>query len=211
MPTNIPETPVATGRKAFGLSRTRLNVSGWLAIISALVTVPMLIAFVSMMLGGGNPTDHPLIAVLSMIAVALFLYLIVTFKHFLHAFFNFYEADQFITALVGTKIISIVLTTSSVFDDVKVGASAALLVAIGVIFVAFAIKLFRLPHLFGLRKPFVYTTIVVGVSYVSIFFFPIAIIGSIISDILLAIIFFRGMDALPDPRQGESSAWHSKV
>ena len=76
------------------------------------------------------------------------------------------------------------------------------LIPFGIIFIVFAIKLLRLPdNLFGLLKPFSYTSIATGFCFATIFLIPLGLVASTIADMILAIIFFRFVG------KGEVVAW----
>jgi uncharacterized membrane protein len=72
------------------------------------------------------------------------------------------------------------------------------IVPLGIISIVFAVKLLRLPNnLHGMLKPFSYMSIATGFCYALIILMPLALLTSVIADIILGIIFLQSVDEAP--------------
>lgn len=181
------------------ISQQRLNVAGWLSVTSAVLSIPILI--LSVMLG---PASESLgartgSALLTVASTALFVYVFSTLRALLIGRYAFHETSGLITILiVGNVVIAAFSVLGVLSFAIETAVSVLSLIAIvpfGIIFIVFAIKLLRLPdNLHGMLKPFCYLSIATGFCFATVLLIPLGVLASAVSDILLAIIFFRAID-----------------
>ena len=76
-------------------------------------------------------------------------------------------------------------------DNIVGIVSAILLIPYGILHTVFGVKIIKLDdELFGWRKSFSIFTIFTGISIATVILFPLGLITSMVSDILMAFIFF---------------------
>ena len=170
-----------------------MKTAGWFCIVSAVVTFPIFI--ISFVISGES---HSVSSILSFISLGLFIYIFYSLKRLLNEVFDFHLVDTYIMVMIwvnaGGIVISAIITRP---DDSFAILTLIALVALGFITIAFAIALMKLKdRLAGLLKPFCYLCIAQGVCMASIILFPLALLASVASDVLLALIFFRTADSV---------------
>jgi hypothetical protein len=172
------------------ITREQLNLAGWCSVISAVVTIPIVV--ISLILAEDEDiVSQTVVISLTLIGNGLFVYEFVVFKKLLNFHFGFGDADTLISVLIWANIIGSVISLLPLSEG-GVTMTGLALIPFGIIFIVFAIKLLRLPdNLFGLLKPFSYTSIATGFCFATIFLIPLGLVTSTIADIILAIIFFR--------------------
>ncbi len=135
---------------------------------------------------------------LGLLETGLAVYLFATFRELLHDRFAFTEADGAIGFLIGGNIVVFALSllrhlprTPTV--DTLLGLASTLAAAgLGVGSIVFGVRLRRLPAgPLGDVRPFAYTNIALGVSLASLVLLPVAIVASVIGDVLMSLIFFK--------------------
>jgi len=181
------------------MTRKQLNVAGRLAILSAVLTVP--IAGLSFSLdarSGSGP--RALSALLAIANTALFVYLFSTLKALLIKRHSFDETTSLISTLLVFNIAATGLDLlGAIFPPLDSVAGSLLgfaIVPLGLISIAFGIKLLRLrDSLYGMLKPFSYLYMATGLCFATIILMPLGLIGSVVSDVILGIIFFRAAEA----------------
>lgn len=196
---DVPSPDSVSGQRQ-SLSRKQLDVAGWLSVISAVVAIPLI--GISVALEEGGVVSRTINNLLTILDVGLFVYIFSIFKQLLSTLFNFHAIDSLILLLIWANIIASALSVSPLpvlEEGVMAFALTALMVlaviALGVVYIVFAMKLLTLPHnLFGLLKPFCYTSICEGFCLAMIILIPIGLVASLVSSLMLAIIFFRAGD-----------------
>ena len=178
----------------FRSTRERLELAGWLSMVSAIITIPL--AVFQLVTAAGQ--FRLISTVLSLLGVALFVYLFALLRELLNREFDFHETDRPISLLifgnVGLFILGLlddVGPKNDLWDTVTGIVAGVAAVALGILFILFSIRLLRLGRsLFGYLKPFCYTNIGVGVCLASIILFPLSIVASMVADVVLGLIFF---------------------
>jgi hypothetical protein len=180
------------------LNEKNLSLAGWLAVLSTVLPLPLLaVNVVSWMAEDHRALWHWLAALAGAVYVGVEVYLIVMFRHLLNQKAAFHDVDRYITWLIG---LSIAISALGILDiplaeaeDVMDIVSLILTMVYGIVCVVFGIKLLNCEdNLFGYLKPFAYLHIATGVMTAMILFILLAIATSIISDVILALIFFKG-------------------
>ncbi|MBM4141548.1 MAG: hypothetical protein FJ242_08750 [Nitrospira sp.] len=110
--------------------------------------------------------------------------------------FKFHDVDTYISVLIwGNVVLSILNLLSLVRSELEaslIGFLMGAFILLQIIYIVFAIRILRLPdNLFGLLKPFSYTSIASGICLASIILIPVGFIVSAAADVILGIIFFR--------------------
>jgi len=181
------------------MTTERFKLAGWLAVTNAVLTIPILILSVFLRTKCGVGTSF-LIVMLDIISLCLFIFIFSSLKQLFNSRFNFQDTDSFITFLIWANaaitMLGILGTLSSALKSFSGIVSLVLIIPSGIVFIVFAIKMLRLPdNLYGLLKPFAYTTIATGFFTATIILIPIALFSSAVADIILGIIFFRAAES----------------
>lgn len=176
------------------ITKERLNFAGWLSITSAVLTV-IFLATILKAVEGSQDTK----ILFTLISMGLFVYIFSSLKKLLNFRFKFHEVDTYISVLIwGNVALSIFSILSSGPGEEQTALSNLLVIAsviFEILFIVFAIRMLRLSdNLFGLLKPFSYTTIASGICIASIIFIPLGLIASAASDVILGMIFFRAAE-----------------
>lgn len=186
------------------VSPQRLNLAGWLSVTNAVVSIPIMILSVVLGVaseqGGASGFGARAATVfLTIVSTGLFVYIFSTLRALLEERYTFHETSALITIMIGVSVVIAGLGLLGVLSSEIATAVGVLsliaLVPFGIIYVVFAIKLLRLPNnLHGMLKPFSYLSIATGFGMATVLLFPLAVLTGAVSDVVLAIIFFRAID-----------------
>ncbi len=184
------------------LNEKNLNLAGWLSVVTAVLSFPLLaISFISGMAEDKSASLLYLEALFNTGYVAIYVYIFITFKRLLNQKAGFYDVDKYITFLIWINIIitavSIITLPFAKAQEIIGIALIILLIPFGIIYVVFGIKLLNCEdNLFGYLKPFSYLTIATGIMITVVVLMLFGMITSIISDVILALIFFKAAKLL---------------
>lgn len=180
------------------LTKEKLNLAGWCAVTSGVITIPsfMLWAFLDSHPSSGADVFQ---ATLTLIGLALFIYIFSSLLQLLNIRFDFHDTDVLINLLIwiniGAAILNLLVLLVSRLEALIGALLVIALVAFGLIYVAFGVRLLRFSQpLFGLLKPFSYMSIVTGICFATIVLIPVGLMTSAIADVILGIIFFRAAE-----------------
>lgn len=173
------------------MNQKEMKTAGWVCIVSAVTTFPILI--ISFAVSGG---DHSASSILSFISLGLFIYIFHSLRRLLNEEYNFHLTDSHINFLIWINIGVTVISAVTTQPDATFAILALIaLVALGIVMIIFAITLMKLENqLAGLLKPFCYLCIAQGVCMASVILIPLALLASVAADVVLALIFFRIAD-----------------
>ena len=177
------------------MTHRRLTLSGWLAMTSAVLTIPwFVLTFV--LAGQGGVWPKVTMGVLLTAGTALLVYLLVTFKRLLHENHSFHAADAVISLLVKVNLVSAAVSLVGLavpqLESALGIVGIILAVAGGIVQLMFGVKLLRLPgNLGGLHKPYCYLNIVTGLCLATVVLLPIGMVTSAVADVMLGTIFFH--------------------
>lgn len=184
------------------LNSKNLRLAGWLTVLGAIAALPL----AAFGLFSGFMTDKSTLwiyleVIFNLAYSALFVYIFVMIRRLLNEKAGFHGADRYITTIIALNVVIVVLAAlTSIFPGAEVVISMAVLVMLvpaGVVTVIFGVKLLECPDdLFGYLKPFAYLTIASGVMLATIFLMLFAMLTSIATDIVLALIFFKSADLM---------------
>jgi hypothetical protein len=141
-------------------------------------------------------------AILTLVSLGLFLYVIIFLKKLLNYRFQFHEVDIYISLLIWGNVIleifSLLSLGSRGFEWLMNILSIVSFIVFGILAIIFATRLLRLSgNLYGLLKPFSYTNIVSGICFITVLLAPLGIIAGAVADVILGVIFFRAAEQPP--------------
>lgn len=177
------------------MTPARLVVSGWLAMASALLAIPLfLLSF--RLAGVDDLVARAAEAGLMVVGTSLFVYLTLTLRRILHLGYAFHDADNAIDLLIKANVVLttvgvIGLAVPSMASSVGMFTIIAFL-PLGGIQAYFGLRLMRLPaDLNGLLRPYCYLNLATGICLALVITAPLALILGAIADVMLGTIFFH--------------------
>lgn len=183
------------------VGKKQLDLAGWCSITNALIAIPSLAMswFLETVKGIGPRLSQ---AVLTVVGLGLFLYVIHALRRLLNDRFKFHDVDAYISMMIWGNIVLAILSLLSLgtgqlesFMDLL---TVAALIGFGILSIMFGTRLLRLSgDLYGLLKPFCYVTIGSGICLVTVFLLPVAILAGAVADVILGVIFFRAAEQTP--------------
>jgi hypothetical protein len=187
------------------ITKGQLNVAGWLSIANALFAIPSIAMswFLETTEGTGAKVSQ---AVLTVVGLGLFLYIISSLKRLLNSRFQFHDVDIYISLLIWGNVILVALSLLSLgsrgLERTMSILSVMAFIFFGILSIMFATRLLRLSgNLYGLLKPFSYTQIVSGICLITVFLLPVGIIAGAVADVILGVIFFRAAEVPPSAEE----------
>ena len=184
-----------------GITRRQLDRAGWCSITNALIAIPSLAMswFLETVKGIGPGLSQ---AILTVVGLGLFLYVIYSLRRLLNGRFKFHDVDIYISLMIWGNVLLAVLSLLSLgigkLESFMEFLTAAALIIFGILSIMFGTRLLRLAGgLYGLLKAYCYTTIMSGIFLVTVFFLPVAILAGAVSDVILGVIFFRAAEQTP--------------
>jgi len=192
-----------------GLDSRRLNAAAWLAIVSAVIAVPMALFMFRLMmqllaeraLWGlfGRSGDPTLFVLLTAANALLFVVLLSTLKSLLNHRFAFRAADP----LFNLSIVAyLVMYGLSAFTTLAPSSGTTMMWILGGVTVLAAavtivlyIKLLSLPGgVYGMLQPLCYLNIAVNLCLATIVLSPVALLVNMAAMVVLGIVFFRAAE-----------------
>jgi hypothetical protein len=178
------------------------TLAGWLAIISAILLVPeiALAALSELAALGINLIVIPI----HLANLIIGIYILYMFRRLLNQRFDFHATDTLITILIIVNIvfsvvglIGLLVNTFGLSSDTEHILSIItliLFIPFCILTIVFGVRLLKLKDdLFGLLKPYAYTTIGSGVCGATIILAPIGLFVAAAALVILGMIFLRAM------------------
>jgi hypothetical protein len=190
------------------LTRKAMITAGWLAMISAFVSIPLF--YLSYRLEGRiDATASTIQTIMQIAGTLLFVAILHYFRKLLNAHFMYHDTDRSIGLMIKAGVIAGALTVLSLnFTPLRETTALAvivILVAQGLVQVQFGYKLLNLPHDFGgMLKPFCYANMVTGIMIASVVLIPAGVLVSAITDLMLGTIFFNVARQTEEPGRDSS-------
>ena len=183
------------------LSPKRLKTAGYLAMASALLTLPWFL-FTSNITNSQDPAIKTAEASMLVGGLALLIYLLLTFRQLLHHRYAFRHADKTISLLIQAAIVQVAAGLLSLAVPELAAAvrmfGIIMLVVGGILHMMFGIWLLQLPaSLGGMHRPYCYLNIVTGFALGTIILFPLGMLTSSIADVMLGTIFLQAVGSRP--------------
>lgn len=177
------------------MARKTLITAGWLAMTSAVLTIPWFILtfFLTEQKGVAAKAAE---AAMLVAGTALTVYLLVTLRRLLHERYGFRQADLPIGLLIKANIVSAAVSLLGLaltqLESALGVFGIIMVVVVGILQIAFGLKLRQLPDtLQGLHKPYCYLNIITGCCLVAFILIPMGILTGAIADVMLGTIFFQ--------------------
>jgi ABC-type proline/glycine betaine transport system permease subunit len=183
------------------ITRKQLDFAGWCSITNALIAIPSLaMSWFLETVKGIEPRLSQ--AILTVVGLGLFLYVIYSFKRLLNGRFKFYDVDIYISLMIWGNVVLAVLSLLSLetgkLESFMETVTVAALIVFGILSIMFATRLLRLSgNLYGLLRAYCYTTILSGIFLITVFLLPVAILAGAVADVILGVIFFRAAEQTP--------------
>jgi hypothetical protein len=187
------------------LTKGQLSLAGWLSIANALFTIPSIAMawFLNTLEGMGATFSQ---ALLTLVGLGLFLYIISSLRKLLNLRFKFHDVDIYISLLIWGNVvlaaISLLSLGSRGFEQTMNILSVLAFIYFGILSIMFATRLLRLSgNLYGLLKPFCYLNIGSGICFITVFLAPLGILAGAVADVVLGVIFFRAAEVPPSTEE----------
>jgi len=184
------------------MNKKQLDFAGWCSITNALIAIPSLAMswFLETVKGIGPRLSQ---AILTVVGLGLFLYVIYSLRRLLNGRFKFHEVDIYISLMIWGNVVLAILSLLSLgtgqLESFMGVLTVAALIAFGILSIMFATRLLRLSRdLYGLLKPFCYAQIASGICLVTVFLLPVAILAGAVGDVILGVVFFRAAEQTPE-------------
>ena len=174
-------------------------LAGWLAIASAIVVVPEIVAALILeRLSHAYPGAKILVAALHVIGLLISVYVLYMFRSLLNERCNFHKADGLIAVLIGASLLFTLIGLMGIipdWEDVISVVVLVLFVPFSVITAVFGYKLLKLgDDLFGLARPFAYTTMASGILGATVILMPIGLLAQLAALVIMGMIFLRAKE-----------------
>jgi hypothetical protein len=178
----------------------RYALAGWLAIVSAILVVPEI--GLGTLLGLVSPAMSALITPLRIINLAIGIFVLYMFRKLLNERYDFHQTDSVIMILIYTNVFFFFLGMGEVlFDIIGADTTALSLISIcafipfGIVTVVFGVLLLRLKDdLYGLLKPFAYTTIASGALGATIILAVFGLLAALVALVIQGMVFLRAKE-----------------
>lgn len=178
-----------------------LNIAGYISIGSAIVTIPViLMSFYSGYMEGMGETKNIVFytteLAVTFIYLLMFVVVLQNLKYLLNNYQKTSSLDSFITLILWANIVltlmPILLSPFNSISDMVSIITLVFLLPYGIIIATFYYKIYKLEcDLFGWKRSFAITGIIMGACFATLVLLPLGLIASIVLDLILAIIFFK--------------------
>ena len=183
------------------ITKEQLHLAGWLSITNAIFAIPCIAMswFLETIGGAGAKLSQ---AILTLVSLGLFVYVISSLRKLLNSRFQFHDIDTYISLLIWGNVALTMLSVLSLGSrrlEMAINILTILaFVYFGILSIMFATRLLRLPGgLYGLLKPFCYITVISGICFITVILSPVGIVVGAVGDVILGIIFFRAAEQPP--------------
>ena len=186
------------------LTRDRLVGAGWAAMGNATLSMIPLVLFYLFGMEGGAVMGKLATEGLTLLSAILTIFLLRTLRQLLNTRFKFHAVDEYVSVLIWGNIVTAVFTLLSLelsgIEEMAGMFTVFTFIFFGVVSIVFTTRLLRLnDSLFGLLKPFCYTTMGMGICFTTVILIPLGIVIGAASDIILGTIFFRASEQPTPP------------
>ncbi len=182
------------------LSKNQFVAAGWLAIISAVLLVPEI--SLAALAEFYSSTLTIFVIPIHIANLIIGIYLLYMFRKLLNDQFNFHSIDVIITILIIVNIISFfvglveltmsLIGTGKIIQDSMSIVTVILFIPYCILTIVFGVKLLNLKEdLYGMQKPFAYTTIASGVCGATLILAPLGLITAVVALVMQGMIFLR--------------------
>ena len=189
--------------KIISLNARSANFFGWLSIVLSILAIPYLvISVIAALANPGGTGSNPTGSLIAILATPAYLSTIKYFQIILNKKFSFHKADRLLDSYIIFDIFSTVLIeVLGYIDGAKIFQSISIFVSMvimGIIFIALGVKLLTVGQdLYGFRKALAINFITAGVMFASLVLFIVAVIPTLIAQVIIGIITLRVAADLP--------------
>jgi len=198
---------------------TRFRIAGWFSIANAVLVLPVVVASVlaGVAEASGAISDlssRIIAAVMSVIGYAVGIVVLITLRELFEQRYEYRGVSKILTTFITLSAVGILASAlaviSSTMESVVAMLSVIIAFVMGIISIVYGIKLLSFHQdLYGLRKPYAWTSIAGGVCFATVILMPIGLLLAMASSVFLAIIFFREAEGLHRPHPDLSSKHQS--
>ncbi len=181
------------------MQSNKYAIAGWLAIFSAIIIVPEIIfGIILERFYAGHPASKVILALVHVGGLLISIYIYHMFRILLNERFNFHDVDTLIWVLIWSSILFAGLGIIGLVPALTRPISfltLTLFVPFCVITMIYAYRLLKLrDDLFGLLKPFAYTTMAAAICGATILLMPIGLIIQLGALVIQGMIFLRAKE-----------------
>lgn len=181
------------------MQSNKYTIAGWLAIFSAIIIVPEIVfGIILERYYAEYAVSQAILALMHVGGLLISIYIYRMFRILLNERFNFHDVDTLIWVLICSSIVFAGLGILGLVPALTRPVSfvtLALFVPFCVITMIYAYRLLKLnDDLFGLLKPFVYTTMAAAICGVTILLMPIGLILQLGALVIQGMIFLRAKE-----------------
>ena len=175
-------------------------LAGWLAIISAILVVPEIV--LAALAGWVSPGLNLFVVPVHIANLVIGVYILFMFRKLLNVEFDFHAADLLITLLIVVNVvffvigvIDLVVTITGSEPNLErsmTWITMMLFVPFSILTIVFGAVMLKMQgELYGLLKPYAYTTIASGVCGATVILAPLGLVAAIVALVILGMIFLR--------------------
>jgi len=175
-------------------------LAGWLAIVSAVMLMPEIA--LAVLSESEFPALYVFVIPIHIANLVIGIYILYMFRRLLNRQFAFHATDFLITVLIIVNVVFFVIgliefSVNLIGLDWKEKLSLSLItimlfVPFGLLTVVFGVMLLKMKDdLFGLLRPYAYTTIGSGVCGATVVLAPIGLFAAVVALIMTGMIFLR--------------------
>ena len=185
------------------MERKQYLMTGWLSIAMAVIVVPLVALGLFLdYIARTYPIVNIFHVILSVIFCFLGVYILYVFRKLLNMRYQFYLVDTLIFILICYNIIMTIFGFFRYFvpdsRSIEITISIigfVLFYSFGIFNILFGVKLLKLKNdVFGLLKPYAYTTMISGICILAILLLPFGLLAAVAAYIIQGIIFLRAAD-----------------
>ena len=175
-------------------------LAGWLAIISAILVVPEIV--LAALAGWVSPGLNLFVVPVHVANLVIGVYILFMFRKLLNVEFDFHAADLLIALLIVVNVvffvigvIDLVVTITGSEPNLErsmTWITMMLFVPFSILTIVFGAVMLKMQgELYGLLKPYAYTTIASGVCGATVILAPLGLVAAIVALVILGMIFLR--------------------
>lgn len=185
--------------KSAEMGKTHYTLAGWLAIAQAVLVLPQIaLAIFLEWLSESYPVLKIFLVMMKVTGLAVGVYVLYIFKRLLNDRYGFHKTDALIWILIAGNVFFFTLGIIGLVPSLEIAigiATFALMVPFSVLEIIFAVLLLKLnDDLFGLKRPFAYTTIAGGICGATVILMPFCLLAGLAALVMQGMIFLRAKE-----------------
>ncbi len=183
------------------ISPAKLRFAGWLSVFYAIISIPIFLLSMGSEATGSESLKAVGLAT-QVVSTIIWIYLLFAFMNFMQTRFNLLSLGKYVYLMVGLQIVLVgwLFFHTPRLDAPEIStltiAYFSLIVPYGIVVALFGKKLFSVKVPYPYLRAFTWTIFISGLCIASIVLILVAAIVGIVSDVLLALVFFNGRKEL---------------